>query len=189
LLADAREPLIDGRAHRREAHELSEAPILRGLDHFIHADARKSGVLRCLGVDVRRQAEVDDEERVRRGLCEALNGLRIEHGLGAAGGDDQARDIARLRTERFERNGLAPHGAREILSHFHRAVHDEELCARLVQQFARPAGHRRNAEDGDDATWGRCADRRRRARHFSTNAAIRGRVGRCATAQMQQHAI
>ena len=46
--AQAREPLIDGRAHRRHPHELRQAPLLRGLDEIVHADAgeyRRAGPL------------------------------------------------------------------------------------------------------------------------------------------------
>ena len=72
LAAQAREPLVDGGAHGRETHELRKAAILRGLDHFVHADARKAGSLRGCRIDVRRQAEVDDQRRLRRAWQRAV---------------------------------------------------------------------------------------------------------------------
>ena len=40
LGAQPREALVDRRAHRREAHQLRQAPPLRRLDEIVHADAR-----------------------------------------------------------------------------------------------------------------------------------------------------
>ncbi len=59
--AQPREPLVDGGAHRREPQQLRDAPLLRGLDHLVHADARRARCARGVRIDVRRQAEVDQQ--------------------------------------------------------------------------------------------------------------------------------
>jgi hypothetical protein len=61
LLAQAIEAVVDRGAHRRETQQLREAPVLRGLDHFVHADAGEPGLFRSERIDVRGQSEIDDQ--------------------------------------------------------------------------------------------------------------------------------
>ncbi len=99
LLAQAVQAFIDCGSHWREAQKLGEPTVLRGLDHLVHADAMQASALRRVGVDVRRQAEVDDQHWARGDLGQTLHGLSVQNRLGATGGHDETGDISRLNAE------------------------------------------------------------------------------------------
>jgi len=181
----------------RAAEDVAQEAMVRAWRHGEAFDPRRGSVVTWL-LTITRNAAID-ALRVRRPV--AIDPDDLIAITPPATGRDPADvvalhgDIARLRAERFQRKCFTADGPRELFGGFHRAIHDEELYACLVQQFAGPASHRRDAEDSDDAarvacrhSAQRCAGIGRcRARCGGSSAAIR--VGRRAATEVQLHAI
>ena len=135
LPAQSSQALVDGRAHGREAHQLRSGAARRVASMSSLMPMRGSpAAVRGSGLDIGRQAEIDDERGARSGMSERAQSRLIQDRARACGDDDR-RAHSGLRRETPQapctRAASVP---RPLLCPLDRAVDDQQRHSRLVQE-------------------------------------------------------
>ena len=81
VAAQAGETLVDGGPDRRQAHQLRQALLLGCLNEVVHADAGQPHEPGVVGINIGRDAKIDDQRRTLGSVREFRQDARVEYGL------------------------------------------------------------------------------------------------------------
>jgi hypothetical protein len=149
LASQTSEALVDGGAHRREPHELLQAPLLRGLNEIVHSNASDSSNPSSFRIRVGGHPEIHEK------WCPSASRfsnfrqrLAVEHWLATASCENERAELRRVLTELVQRHSPTANRLRKLFGRLNGAIDYEERYSGAMQDHPAAPCHGRNPNQG-----------------------------------------